>query len=146
MHTGQPNPQSMIDEYNSGKIIIGRIHIKYLFLALNVSNDFATIDYEAYLNTKIYYTINHVFLYDCTKTEYPSYSLRTRTKSTSYNTCNVSTKHQFSGFLLTGNRSNFLYVEGSTAWSYDCPHFLSLLYKADRCFDRIPIHFKDTLL
>ena len=53
---------------------------------------------------------------------------------------------QLAGFLLTGNRSNFLYVEGSTAWLYDCPHFLSPLYKADRCFDRIPIHYKDTLM
>ena len=51
---------------------------------------------------------------------------------------------QLAGFLLTGNRSNFLYVEGSTAWLFDCPHFLSPLYNADRCFDRIPIHFKDT--
>ena len=53
---------------------------------------------------------------------------------------------QLAGFFLTGNRSNFLYVEGSTAWLYDCPHFLSPLYKADRCSDRIPIHFKDTLM
>ena len=53
---------------------------------------------------------------------------------------------QLAGFLLTGNRSNFLYVEGSTAWLFDCPHFLFPLYKADRCFDRIPIHFKDTLM
>ena len=53
---------------------------------------------------------------------------------------------QLAGFLSTGNRSNFLYVEGSTTWLYDCPHFLSPLYKADRCFDRIPIHFKDTLM
>ena len=53
--------------------------------------------------------------------------------------------HQIAGFLLTGNRSNFLYVEGSTAWLYDCPHFSSPLYKADRSFDRIPIHYKDTL-
>ena len=53
---------------------------------------------------------------------------------------------QLAGFLLTGYRSNFLYVEGSTAWLYDCPHFLSPFYKADRCFDRIPIHFKDTLM
>ena len=52
---------------------------------------------------------------------------------------------QLAGFLLTGNRSNFLYVEGSTAWLYDCPHFLSSLYKADQCFDRILIHFKDTV-
>ena len=53
---------------------------------------------------------------------------------------------QLAGFFLTGNRSNFLYVEGSTAWLYDCPHFLSPLFRADRCFDRIPIHFKDTLM
>ena len=31
---------------------------------------------------------------------------------------------QLAGFLLTGNRSNFLYVEGSTAWLYDCAHFI----------------------
>ena len=49
--------------------------------------------------------------------------------------------HQLAGFFLTGDRSNFSYVEGSTAWLYDCPHFLSPLYKTDRCFDRIPIHF-----
>ena len=53
---------------------------------------------------------------------------------------------QLAGFLLTGNRSYFLYVEGSTSWLYDCPHFLSPLYKADRCFDRKIIHFKDTLM
>ena len=52
---------------------------------------------------------------------------------------------QLAGFFLTGNRSNFLYVEGSTAWLYDCPHFLSPLYKADRRFDRIPIHFNNAL-
>ena len=40
-------------------------------------------------------------------------------------------KPQLTGFLLTGKRSNFLYVEGSTARLYDCPHFLSPLYKAD---------------
>ena len=53
---------------------------------------------------------------------------------------------QLAGFLLTGNRSNFSYVEGSMAWLYDCPYFLSPLYKADRGFDRIPIHFKVTLM
>ena len=42
---------------------------------------------------------------------------------------------QLTGFLLTGSRNNFLYVEGSTAWMYDCPHFISPLYKADKCFD-----------
>ena len=53
---------------------------------------------------------------------------------------------QLAGFLLTGNRSNFLYVECSTAWLYDSPHFLSPLYEADRCFDRIAIHFRETFM
>ena len=69
-----------------------------------------------------------------------------------YNTRNVSKKPSTCWFpfnrsnFLYGIRSNFLYVEGSTAWLCDCPHFLSPLYKADRFFDRIPIHFKDTLM
>ena len=53
---------------------------------------------------------------------------------------------QLPDFLLTGNRGNFLHVEGSTAWLYDCPHFISTLYKADKCFDRIPIHYRETIM
>ena len=36
---------------------------------------------------------------------------------------------QFAGFLLSGNRNNFLYVECSTAWLYDCPDFFLLYTK-----------------
>ena len=32
-----------------------------MFPALNVSNNFATIDYDAHIKTTIDYTINHVF-------------------------------------------------------------------------------------
>ena len=53
---------------------------------------------------------------------------------------------QLAGFLITGNRSNCLYVEGSTAWLYDCPHFPSPLYKADRCFDCIYILYTSKIL
>ena len=52
---------------------------------------------------------------------------------------------QLAGFLLTRNRSNFLYLEGSTAWLYDCPHFISPLYRAVTCIDRIPIHYRKTI-
>ena len=52
---------------------------------------------------------------------------------------------QLAGFLLTVNRSKFLYVEGSTACLYDCPHYLSPLYIADQCFDKIQIYHKDTV-
>ena len=34
---------------------------KYAFPALNVSEKFATIDYDAHVNTKIDYTFSHVF-------------------------------------------------------------------------------------
>ena len=117
------------------------------FSALNVSNNFATIDYDAHINTKIDYTFNHVFL-----------SMTLQELNTLHTICELE-RHQLltklamsiqnpqlAGFLLTGNPSNFLYVEGCTAWLYDCPHFLSSLYKADRRFDRIPIHYKDTLM
>ena len=44
MHTGQPNPHSMIDEYISGKIVLDPSNSKIIFPALNFSNIFATID------------------------------------------------------------------------------------------------------
>ena len=47
MHTGQANPQSMIIEYISGKILLDNSNNKFIFPALNVSNNFATIDYDA---------------------------------------------------------------------------------------------------
>ena len=69
MHTGKPNPLQLPqnEQYNqlttqliSGKLI--HTQNKFLFPALNSSssNNFATIDYEAHINTKIDYSINHV--------------------------------------------------------------------------------------
>ena len=147
MHTGQPNPTSIMNEYISGKIVLNNSNNKYIFPALNVSNNFATIDYDAPINTKIDYTNIHVFR-----------SMIVPELNTLHTVCELERNQlltilamsvqnpQLAGFLLTGNRSKFLYVEGSTAWLYDCPHFLSPLYIADRCFDGIPIHFKDTLM
>ena len=147
MHTGQPNPQFMNNEYNCGKIVLDNSNNKFIFPALNVSNNFATINYDAHKTTKIDYTINHVF---CSTTVQKLNTLRTvceleRNQLLTILAMSVQNP-KLAGFFLTGIRSNFLYVEGSTAWLYDCPHFLSSLYKADRCFDCIPIHFKDTLM
>ena len=61
MHTGQPNPQPIINEYISGKILFDSTTKHYVFPARNVSNNFVTIDYDAHIITKIDYTINHVF-------------------------------------------------------------------------------------
>ena len=55
-------------------------------------------------------------------------------------------KLELADYLLTGNRSKFLYVESSTAWLCDCHQFFSPLCDADGNFDRIPCYFKNTLL
>ena len=61
MHTGQPNPQSVMNEYLSGKMVLDDFNNKVVFPALNGSNNFASVDYDADTNTKTDYTINHVF-------------------------------------------------------------------------------------
>ena len=147
MNTGQPRPHSRIDQRISGQIQYDNTNKNNIFPALNISNNFATLDYDAHINTKIDFPINHVFK-----------SMSVQELNTLHTVCELertqlltilamSVKNpQIAGFLLTGNRSNFLYVERSTAWLYDCPHFISPLYKADKCFDRIPIHYRETIM
>ena len=48
------------------------------------------------------------------------------------------------GYMLTGNRSMFLDTDGSVAWLYHCPKFLSPLSVLGKCYDRIPILFERT--
>ena len=132
MRTGQTNPHSMIDEYISGKIVLDNSNNKIVFPAFNVSNNFATIDYDAHINTKIDSSIDHNFR-----------SLTVQELNTLHTICELERNQlltilsmsvqnpQLAGFLLTGIRSNFLYNEGSTAWLHGCPHFLSPLYKTD---------------
>ena len=116
MQTGKPNPLQLPqdEQYNqlTTQLISGKlIHTKdkLLFPALNSSNNFATIDYEAHINTKLDYSINHVFK-----------SMSVAELNTLHTICEVertqlltilamSVKNpQLAGFLLTQNRSNFL--------------------------------------
>ena len=127
MQTGKPNPLQLPqdEQYNqlTTQLISGKlIHTKdkLLFPALISLNNFATIDYEAQINTKLDFLINHVFK-----------SMSVAELNTLHTICEVertqlltilamSVKNpQLAGFPLTQNRSNFLYVEGSTAWLYD---------------------------
>ena len=61
MNTGQPKQHSIIDQNISGQIQFDNSNKKFIFPALNISNNFATKDYDAHINTKIDSTINHVF-------------------------------------------------------------------------------------
>ena len=61
MNNGQPRPHSIIDQNISGRIQFDSSNQKYIFPAFNVSNNFATLDYDAHINTNIDFTMNHVF-------------------------------------------------------------------------------------
>ena len=43
------------------KIVLNNSNNKFMFPAFNVSNNFATNDYDAHINRKIDFTLNHVF-------------------------------------------------------------------------------------
>ena len=154
MHSGKPNslqlPQN--EQYNqlttqliSEKLI--HTQDKFLFPALNSSNNFATIDYEAHIHTEFDYSINHVFKSMCVAELNTLQTICEVERTQLLTILAMSVKNpQLAGFLLTQNRSNFLYVEGSTAWLYDCPHHLSPLYIADQCYDNIPVNYLDTVI
>ena len=61
MNNGQPRPHSIINQNINGRIQFDTSNQKDIFPALIVTNNFATPDYDAHINTKIDFTINHVF-------------------------------------------------------------------------------------
>ena len=114
------HPQIYNTQNISGRIQFDTSNQKYIIPALNVSNNFATLDYDAHINTKIDFTRNHVFE---SITEQELNTLHTvceleRTQLLTILAMSVKNL-QIAGFLLTGNRGTFLYVEGSTAWLFD---------------------------
>ena len=116
MHTGQPNPQSMINEYISGKLALDNSNTKFIFPALNFSNNFATINYDAHINTKTDSTINHVFRSRTVQELNTLHIVCELERNQLLTKLAMSVQNpQLAGLLLTGNRNNFLYVEGSTA-------------------------------
>ena len=117
MHTGQPYPQSVLNEYFSGKIVLVPTTKHYVFPALSVSNKFATIDYDAHINTKRDYHINYIFWSMTAQTFYDLHTICEFERSQLLTILAMSVQNpQLDGFLLIGNRSKLLHVEGSTAW------------------------------
>ena len=51
--------------------------------------------------------------------------------------------NRLAGYMLTGNRSMFLDTDGSIGWLYHCPKRVSPLKVLAKCYDRIPIFYKD---
>ena len=62
MNNGQPKPHSIKDQKLVERyILILLIRYSSNIPAQNISNNFATLDYDAHINTKIDFTKNHVF-------------------------------------------------------------------------------------
>ena len=155
LNTGKRNPLHLpeddkIIQYSSqNQHITGgpiKENDKCLLPPLNSTNIFTTIDYNAHVNTKNDYGIKHVFE-TMTVLELNTLNTVCELERTQFLTIlAVSGKNpQLAGVSLTQNRSNFLYVEGSTAWLYDCPHHLSPLYIAEKCYDKSPNNYLDTV-
>ena len=56
-------------------------------------------------------------------------------------------KIPYAGYLLSGNRSNFIGFEGNILWYYTCTKKVSHLYVFEdkRCYKRIPIFYKNNV-
>ena len=117
MNNGQPRPHSIIDQNIGGRIQVDTSNQKYIFSALNVSKNFATLDYDAHINTKFDIPKNHIFKFLTVQELNILHTVCELKRTQLLLILAMSIKNpELAAFLLTGNRSNFLYVEGSTAW------------------------------
>ena len=103
------------------------------------------IDYELHLGTKLdyimYFNIKQLRLSEMTLLQNQCKLERTQMLTI---LMLAMQNTRLAGYMLTGNRSMFLDTDGSVAWLYHCPKFLSLLRVLDICYDRIPILFERT--
>ena len=49
------------------------------------------------------------------------------------------------GYLLTGNRSNFIHIDGNIAYLFACKQELSPLYLDGKCYNKIPVWFNQQI-
>ena len=101
---------------------------------------FGTLDIPAYFNSKVDYIVNHIYEIMTTSERYTLTQLceieRTQILTIS---SSAQTNPLMAGYLLTGNRSNFVHIEGASLWLYECQYyFLPLYTHKEKCFDKIP--------
>ena len=89
---------------------------KYYFTPLIDSNSFGTVDYDADINAEVDYSVNHLFksmtIQELTTLHHKCETERTKLRPI----LAMSVQNpQLIGYVLRGNRPNFLYVAGSSA-------------------------------
>ena len=123
-------------------------------LSLMNSTYFGAIHYDIHLDMKLDYTISRIFQ-EMSLSELETLHQLCQLERTQIlqSLALVVLKKPYAGYLLSGNRSNFLDYEGNILWFYTCTKKVSPLYifEDKRCYKRIPIfyknkvHFVDTL-
>ena len=115
---------------------------------------FGNIHYDIHLDMKLDYTISRIFQ-EMSLSELETLHQLCELERTQIlqSLALAVLKIPYAGYLLSGNRSNFLDYEGNILWFYTCTKKVSPLYVFEdkRCYKRIPIfyknkvHFVDTL-
>ena len=123
-------------------------------LSLMNSTYFGNIHYDIHLDMKLDYTISRIFQ-EMSLSELETLHQLCELERTQIlqSLALAVLKIPYAGYLLSGNRSNFLDYEGNILWFYTCTKKVSPLYVFEdkRCYKRIPIfyknkvHFVDTL-
>ena len=117
------------------------------------STYFGTIHYDIHLDLKLDYTINRIFQeMSLSELETLHHLCELERTQILQSLAPAVLKIPYAGYLLSGNRSNFIDYEGNILWYYTCTKKVSPLnvFEDKRCYKRIPtfyknkVHFVDT--
>ena len=115
---------------------------------------FGNIHYDIHLDMNLDYTISRIFQEMSLSELETLHQLCELERTQNLQSLALAVlKISYAGYLLSGNRSNFLDYEGKILWFYTCTKKVSPLYVFEdkRCYKGIPIfyknkvHFVDTL-
>ena len=121
---------------------------RYYFPQLNDSTSSGSVDYDGDINANVEYFTNLVLKFLTVQELNPLYHSSELKKTRLFKFLVKSVQNPpLAGYLSTGNRSSFLYVEGSTAWFYDCPPSRPLFLKLQliKIFS-IPIYYQGPVM
>ena len=111
-------------------------------LSLMNSTYFDNIHYDIHLDMKLDYTINRIFQEMSLSELERLHQLCELERTQILQSLALAVlKIPYAGYLLSGNRSNFLDYEGNFLWFYTCTKKVSPLYVSEdkRRYKRIPI-------
>ena len=115
-------------------------------LSLMNSTYFGNIHYDIHLDMKLDYTISRIFQeMSLSELETLHQLCELERKQILQSLALAVLKIPYAGYLLSGNRSNFLDYEGNILWFYTCTKKVSPLYLIEDTpgFKRIPIFYKN---